>query len=145
MRPLHLRIRYLGLAFLGGALGAGLRYGLTLLLPGAGQGRGAVLVANVLGAFLLGLLLEGLAMRGPDQGIRRTGRILVGTGLLGGFTTYSTLSETTVQLLGERGLGVGLAYPAATLVLGLTAAFLGVALGHRLVAPASPEREVQDA
>ena len=83
MRPLHLRFRYLGLAFLGGAVGTGLRYGLTLLLPGAGQGRGAVLLANVLGAFLLGLLLEGLAMRGPDQGIRRTGRILVGTGLLG--------------------------------------------------------------
>ncbi|WP_275044213.1 hypothetical protein [Rothia kristinae] len=40
---------------------------------------------------------------------------------------------------------MGLVYPAATLVLGLAAAFLGVALGHRLVAPASPEREVQDA
>ena len=33
MRPLHLRFRYLGLAFLGGAVGTGLRYGLTLLLP----------------------------------------------------------------------------------------------------------------
>ena len=104
MRPLHLRFRYLGLAFLGGAVGTGLRYGLTLLLPGAGQGRGALLAANVLGAFLLGLLLEGLAMRGPDQGIRRTGRILVGTGLLGGVTTFSTamVEALTARREGKR-------------------------------------------
>lgn len=144
MRPLHLRPRYLGLAFLGGMLGTGLRYGLTLLLPGAGGGQGAVLAANVLGAFLLGLLLEGLTRRGPDQGARRSVRLLVGTGLLGGFTTYSSLAVATAELTARDGVLIGLGYPLVSLVLGLGAALLGVVLAQR-VGPAGPAREVEDA
>jgi fluoride ion exporter CrcB/FEX len=53
---------------------------------------------NVIGAFLLGVLLEFLADRSPDIGWSRRMRLAVGTGGLGGFTTYSALATGTVIL-----------------------------------------------
>lgn len=143
-RPLHLRPRFLALAFLGGAVGTGLRLGLTLMFPGDGLALGAILAINVLGAFLLGFLLEALVRRGPDVGPRRTARILVGTGVLGGFTTYSTLATNTVHQVGQSP-GLGVLYGVLTVVLGLGAAALGVELARRAVGTAGPEPEVEDA
>src|SRR5699024_11239433 len=52
-------------------------------------------LANISGAFLLGLLVESLSRRGADHGRRRDLRLLLGTGLLGGYTTYSALANDT--------------------------------------------------
>lgn len=123
-RPVHLQARHLLLVALGGTLGTAARGALTLAAPGPWP----VVAINVTGALLLGLLLEALARRGPDEGVRRDLRLLLGTGALGGFTTYSTFAAGAVGLASAdpgRALGV----VAATLVLGTLAAAAGVAVG----------------
>ena len=70
---------------LGGAVGTLARYGLSHAVPDTGGVPVATLVENVVGAFLLGLLLEALARSGPDVGRRRLARLGLGTGLLGAF------------------------------------------------------------
>ncbi|MGK4188119.1 CrcB family protein [Rothia koreensis] len=133
--PLHLRPAYLGLAFLGGALGTAIRYGLTLAFPGSGQAMGAILAINLVGAFCLGYLLEALGRRGDDVGTRRTVRVLVGTGVLGGFTTYSTLATNVVELLGSGRIWTGIGYALLTVVVGVVASGAGILVAARTTTP----------
>lgn len=130
-RPPHHQWRLLGLVFLGGSVGTLLRYLITEVAPTPFNVPVAVVAINVIGAFALGFVLEALSRRGPDVGRRRGIRLLVGTGVLGGFTTYSALAVDTDTLLSQSRPGLALAYAASTLVLGLGAAALGVALGAR--------------
>ncbi|WP_371740714.1 CrcB family protein, partial [Frigoribacterium sp. CFBP 13712] len=93
---MHLRWRFIGLVALGGTIGTGLREALALSFPAApGSIPVTILLINVVGAFALGLLLESLMRRGPDAGRRRDLRLFIGTGVLGGFTTYSALAVDT--------------------------------------------------
>jgi CrcB protein len=137
-RPLHLRWRSLGLVALGGTVGTGAREALALTFPAApGTLPVTIAVINVVGSFALGLLLESLLRRGPDAGRLRDLRLLVGTGVLGGFTTYSALAVDTGLLLGGHGggtlgLGLGLVYALGSVVLGALAAACGIALGGAL-------------
>lgn len=100
----------------GGFAGAALRYGVEASLPGVG----GTLAANVLGSFLLGVLLT--AVRRPRV------RVLLGTGLLSSFTTYSTFAVQTASLGPARGL----ANVAVTYALGFAAAVAGLSAGGRL-------------
>ncbi|MDN5618681.1 MAG: CrcB family protein [Kocuria sp.] len=130
-RPVHLRPAYLGLAFLGGTLGTGIRYALTLVFPGSGHAMGAILVINLVGALCLGYLLESVGRRGDDVGTRRTVRVLVGTGVLGGFTTYSTLATNIVELLGSGRIWTGIGYALLTVVAGVIASGAGILVAVR--------------
>jgi CrcB protein len=94
-------------------------------------------VANIVGAFVLGLLLEALGRRGADEGGRQRVRLLLGTGFCGAFTTYSALAVETDLLVRAHGSGLALGYLAATVVAGLLATVLGVLAGGRPSAPAS--------
>ncbi|GAB3033834.1 hypothetical protein GCM10027052_09100 [Parafrigoribacterium mesophilum] len=128
-RPVHLHWRYLGLVLIGGSLGTAARYLLSTVIPdwhGLPLGTFAI---NVSGAFALGVLLESLIRRGADEGMRRTLRLLVGTGILGGFTTYSSFSVDTTGLLANDHLLLGLIYSAATLCIGAVAAAGGIVVG----------------
>ncbi|PWJ62963.1 fluoride efflux transporter CrcB [Rathayibacter iranicus] len=129
--PLFLRPGAILLVALGGAVGTAGRFTLAVVLPRVGVLPIATVVVNLVGAFLLGLLLEGLARRGPDEGGRRRLRLLLGTGVLGGFTTYSTFSLDTVALIEGGHLAESLLYTGGTLVLGLAAAALGIAVAGR--------------
>ncbi|NRG40766.1 fluoride efflux transporter CrcB [Rathayibacter sp. VKM Ac-2804] len=128
---MHLRPSAILLVAVGGAVGTAARYGTVLVLPPIGAVPVATIAVNLVGAFLLGLLLAGLARRGPDSGGRRTLRLLLGTGVLGGFTTYSTFSLDTVALLEDGRWAEVLLYTGVTLVLGTLAAVLGVVLASR--------------
>ncbi|MCJ1689259.1 fluoride efflux transporter CrcB [Rathayibacter sp. VKM Ac-2927] len=130
-RPPHLRPGAILLVAAGGAVGTAARYGTALVLPPLGAVPVATIAVNLVGAFLLGLLLAGLARRGPDTGGRLTLRLLLGTGVLGGFTTYSTFSLDTVTLLEGGRWADGVLYTGVTLVLGTLAAALGVVLAGR--------------
>jgi CrcB protein len=113
-------------------VGTGLREAIALANPASDGGfPAAVYLINVIGAFALGLLLEVLARRGPDSGRRRSVRLLLGTGVLGGFTTYSAFAVDAAALLGES-LAVALMYMAATLIVGLLASAGGIVAGHVL-------------
>ncbi|MFJ3382463.1 fluoride efflux transporter FluC [Curtobacterium sp. NPDC090217] len=125
-RPPHLRWGYLGVVALGGAIGTAFRAVLADLVPAVDGISWTILAINVVGAFCIGLLLEALAHRGPDVGRRRRLRLFVGTGVLGGFTTYSTLADDTAQLLGDGRWGAGSGYALLTVVLGLLAVVAGL-------------------
>ncbi len=123
--PPHLRWRFLGLVALGGAIGTGVRAALAAALPSVDGISWTILAVNVVGAFCLGLLLETLTHAGPDTGRRRALRLFVGTGVLGGFTTYSTLADDTARLLDVGRWGAGTGYALLSVVLGLVAAAAG--------------------
>lgn len=127
-RPIHLRWRYVGLVFLGGAAGTAARESLSLVVPTIGDVPVATAGINILGAFLLGVLLEAVVRRGRDEGGRRTLRLLLGTGFLGGFTTYSALATDTVQLAGSGDLALAFAYSLGTLLVGAAATWAGIAV-----------------
>ena len=121
-------VRSVILVFLGGAVGTGLREALALTFPAADGGFPlTILLINVGGAFVLGALLGALARRGPDAGRRRDLRLVLGTGVLGGFTTYSAFAVDAALLL-DGAVGVALLSVGATLLFGLAAAALGLAL-----------------
>jgi fluoride exporter len=114
--------------WLGGALGTGARAVITSAAPSSVLPIGTFLI-NLGGAFALGLLLEGLARPGPRP-YSRLLRRLVGTGFLGGFTTYSALALQAVQLGRTGSGGLAVAYAAGSVLLGTAAAGLGVLLGR---------------
>jgi len=132
VRPVHLTWGYLGLVAAGGSVGTALRALLTIAIPPLGHVPVATVGINLLGAFLLGALLESLVRRGPDVGRRRAMRLLLGTGVLGGFTTYSALATDTVLLLARDTLGVALLYALGTVVVGAVATWAGIALAADL-------------
>lgn len=119
-----------GLVFAGGAIGTLARFGLDAVL---GERFGipfGILVINLAGAFLLGLLVAGLAPDGGDEW--RATRLLLGTGVLGGFTTYSALATGTAELLLGGEPWLALVYGGLTILLGGLASWLGVLSGLAL-------------
>ncbi|MCS6552857.1 CrcB family protein [Curtobacterium flaccumfaciens pv. flaccumfaciens] len=125
-RPPHLRWGFIALVALGGAIGTTVRALLAAAFPAHDGISWAILAINVVGAFCLGFLLDALARRGPDVGRRRAVRLFVGTGVLGGFTTYSTLAGDTAQLLDLGRWTAGTGYALLSVVLGLVAVVLGL-------------------
>lgn len=115
--------------FAGGAVGTALRAGIGALVPPVDAVPLATIGINVVGAFALGLLLAVLGRRGPDLGRRRAVRVTVGTGVLGGFTTFSALAVDTAGLLASGQVLEGLLYVGGTVLAGLAAAAAGTRLG----------------
>lgn len=114
--------RRLLLVFAGGSIGTAARLAVGLWMPDAGGIPFATLVVNVLGSLLIGIL----AARLPQT----TGlRLFLGTGVLGGFTTYSAFMTGTDALWADAPL-LAFSYAAGSLVLGLAAAALGLRLGR---------------
>jgi CrcB protein len=133
----HRSWRLVLLVAVGGAIGTGVRAVLAAAIPEANGVSWSIFGINVVGAFCLGLLLESLAMRGPDAGRRRATRLFVGTGILGGFTTYSTLAVDTAEFLQDGRFATGIGYALLTVVAGLAAVVVGL-----LVASANRRRAV---
>jgi CrcB protein len=122
----HLSPGFIVLVAAGGAAGSIARYGVERLLGTSDGLPVGTLTVNLTGAFLLGVLIEVLALRGSDAGHRRAARLLLGTGFLGGFTTYSALAVEADGLLRDGRAGLALAYVLATVVVGLLASLAGV-------------------
>lgn len=106
----------------GGAIGASLRYGLTVLMgPASLTFPWAILLVNIIGCAVMGALtgLDALTVT-----LTPPLRLFVMTGVLGGFTTFSAFALDTI-LLWQRGEGVkAIAYVTASVALSLLA-FLG--------------------
>lgn len=130
--PLHRTPRALLAVGAGGALGTSVRAAADAILGTAPPLPPATLTVNLVGAFALGLLLGRLAGLGPDEGTRRDLRLLAGTGVLGGFTTYSSFAaQGAALLLAGRPAGF-LLHAGLSLVGGLLAALAGGALAGGL-------------
>ena len=125
--------QWLAVILLGGMLGTATRAGLAGAFPSApGTWPWTTFWINLAGSFLLGVLLELLAVTGADAGWRRGVRLGVGTGVMGGFTTYSTFSVETVQLLSAGAWLIGLGYALASVLLGIGLAGAGLVVGRRI-------------
>ena len=129
--PLHRRPRLLLIVLLGGTAGTSVRHATAEIVPVWHDVPVGTLAVNLVGAFLLGVLLEALVLRGPDVGQRRDLRLLLGTGFLGGLTTYSTFAVESQRLLDGGQAGLGLAYAVGTVLAGLVLAAVGVAAARR--------------
>ena len=114
----------------GGAIGGTMRHAVSLVVPDGSDGfPWGTFVENVSGAFVLALLVVYLVEVWPPS---RYTRPFLATGVLGGYTTFSTfMNEARELLLDGRG-AIALAYVAATLLLGLTATLVGLRLGRRV-------------
>lgn len=122
-------LRRLLLVVGGGMLGTAGRLGIGLLVPDAAGLPLATLIVNVAGALLIGVL----AARLPFDGLRDRGgdtRVFLGTGILGGFTTYSAFAVGSIELWAAAPLVAAL-YVVLTLGLGVAAAAIGLRMGRR--------------
>ncbi len=114
---------------LGGAVGTIVRFSIEAALPPAANGwPSATFLINISGAFILAALLEVLSLQGPDRGWRRRIRLGVGTGVLGGYTTYSSLMVETALLGGDGQYLIAYGYATTSVVLGLAASWVGMAV-----------------
>jgi CrcB protein len=119
--------RELGAIFAGGALGAGARTGLEQLAPThAGQWPWVTFAVNIVGCLLLGYFVTRLQERLPITAYRRP---LLGTGICGGLTTFSTYQLELLRMLDHGRVGLALLYAAGSVAAG----FAGVALGTSIV------------
>jgi CrcB protein len=116
----HRRLRAVLLVGTGGFAGAVFRPAVDLALPSSVL---ATLLTNVVGSFLLGLLVTDGRVGAL---LSRRLRLLAATGFLSSFTTYSTFAQQTLSLSPE----LALANVAASYGLGLVAVSLGVALAR---------------
>ena len=130
-RSPHRRPTLLLAVALGGALGTGARHGLALALPAVGGWPLATLAGNLVGSFLLGILLESLLRRGEETPRRLLLRLGLGTGVLGGFTTFSSLALEAEALLSGGAPEQALAYVVVSLAGGFAACLAGILLAAR--------------
>jgi fluoride exporter len=118
-------VTLLGVA-VAGLLGAPARYLLDTAISARGRGvfPWGTFVVNVSGSFALGVV-TGLALY---HGFPATGRTVLGSGFLGAYTTFSTFAFETVRLVEEGAPAIALANVLGSLVAGVVAAALGLAL-----------------
>jgi CrcB protein len=107
---------------IGAAIGALARWGLTLWL-GVGAMPWGTLAANLIGGYLIGLVVAGLALL-PE--VSPLWRLALVTGFLGGLTTFSSFSMETVTMLMEGRLGTALLIASTHLCGSLVLTWLGV-------------------
>jgi CrcB protein len=124
--PVHLTPSAIGLVFVGGTFGVLARASLDQVVPDGPGFASTTFGINLVGAFSLAVLIESLALRGADVGHRRALRLVLGTGLLGGFTTYSALAVQTDTLVRTGHAAIALTYAVGTVALGLVASLAGI-------------------
>ncbi len=107
---------------LGGGLGAILRASISNFMKRYWNGHFplATFLINIIGSFLLGLLIQ------HQSGVYV--RLLIGTGILGGFTTFSTFHYETFHLLRSDKKITAILYYLLSLIFGLAAAWAGISI-----------------
>jgi fluoride exporter len=116
----------------GGFLGSVLRYfvsGAVQQLSGSLNFPYGTLAVNVIGCLLIGFLSQLVEMRGV---LNAEARLLIMTGLLGGFTTFSTWSNETMTLLRDGQVGLALVNVGGSVALGLLAVWAGYTAAYSI-------------
>lgn len=115
----------------GGALGSVMRYGAAqLMTPDTGTGfPAAIMVINIVGSFLMGVMVVILLAKFPQHGLLR---MFLTIGVLGGFTTFSTFAFDVVALFERGDYGMAAAYTGGSVIFSIAALFAGLGLGRAL-------------
>ena len=122
--------RELAAVFAGGALGTLFRAGLaTLTTPVPGHWPWATFIVNIAGAFILGFATTRLLERTPPSAYRRP---LLGTGLCGGLTTFSTMQVETLQMIQRQHYTLAVTYTLVSVVAGLLAVYAATVLVRKV-------------
>ncbi|WSV00651.1 CrcB family protein [Streptomyces sp. NBC_01023] len=122
----------LAVVSLGGVAGASARYGAALLWPTAAGGfPWTTLLVNVVGCAVIGVFMVVIT---DVWAAHRLVRPFFGTGVLGGFTTFSTVAVDTQRLVDGGHARTGLAYLGLTLLAALAAVWSAVWVSRRAVA-----------
>jgi CrcB protein len=121
------------LVFVGAGLGGALRHFLNIVIGRAlgSEFPWATAFINVSGSFVMGALVGWLAFR-AGAGWTQHMRLFVATGILGGYTTFSTFSLESILLLERNQVGSALAYVGGSVLLGIVALFAGLMLVRSL-------------
>lgn len=124
-----------GAVFVGGLVGTALRLALDLALPHEADSIGwSTIIVNVLGSFVLGLMVSWLWSRPALPEWVKAG---LGAGVLGSFTTFSAISVSAAVAGLSGNIETAILDVAFSLILGLIAAATGIYLGSRLNRSAS--------
>ena len=118
----------------GGAVGAVARYltGMAAVRSLGAAWPYGTLAVNVFGGLAMGLFVSALALRGgADQ---ERWRLLLGVGVLGGFTTFSAFSLEVAMMIERREWASAFTYSTLSVVASVAALFAGMMLARRLVA-----------
>jgi len=122
--------RELAAVFAGGALGSLARAALsTLTVSDPARWPWPTFIVNIVGAFLVGYFTTRLLERLPLSSYRRP---LLGTGLCGGLTTFSTMQVETLRMIERGHWPLAACYTITSVVLGLLAVHLATALVRRV-------------
>jgi CrcB protein len=116
---------------IGGAVGASSRYGLDRLIERRSFAvfPWSTFTINVSGCFLIGLVIAALVDRHEAPAWVRVGLVV---GVLGGYTTFSTFAQESLDLLRADDVTVALLYSLGSLVCGVLAVLGGTVLGRTL-------------
>lgn len=124
------------LVWFGGAVGSALRFGISSAIPDLDGVPMATIGVNIVGAFALGALIHFLVTRtfSPMMSVRL--RLLIGTGVLGGFTTYSGLALSAAELVRGDRIALAGCIAGGTVAVGVLGAYGGMLTAGRLTTPA---------
>ncbi|WP_124054961.1 fluoride efflux transporter FluC [Arcanobacterium ihumii] len=121
--------------FCGGFIGVALRYLTNSAIPKLSVLPVGIALINLIGCFALGFLTTFVKSRAISARTKLTIRLFLGTGLLGGFTTYSAVVVDSNLLLANGYSWLATFYPFVTIVLGIVFAGLGVGFANKLALP----------
>lgn len=118
-------IRNIFLVGLGGAVGAMLRYGVTLLFTALGWSANiGTFLTNIVGSFVMGILMSAFS--------QSPWLLMATVGLCGGFTTFSTFSMQSVTMFQQGRYATAILYMGATAILCVAFAAAGYYIGGKL-------------
>lgn len=126
--------RALAAVFVGGVVGTLARGAVAAVAPAPDPTRWpwSTFIANILGALLIGYFTTRLLERLPVSSYRRP---FLGTGVCGGFTTFSTMQVETLGMIEHGKYVLALAYTVSTIALGLLAVYVATAAVRRAELP----------
>ena len=126
-------MKLLLMASAGGALGAGARYlvsaGMLRLVGPSALIPWSTITVNIVGCFLMGILIEALALRFSGTPEIRT---FLATGVLGGFTTFSAFALDFATLMSRKEQALGLFYVLSSVGLSILAFYAGLLIARQV-------------
>lgn len=129
--------------FIGGIIGTGIRAGFSFLQPDSWNWPWVTFLINVIGAFILGFLTEIWASLPEENSKRRHTSLIIGTGVLGGFTTYGTFISEVSHRFAHGLPGWAIAYAIVSVVVGALFAWWGFLLAELVQRSISTKKELE--